>query len=479
MSIITRVVGDTAKDSPLTNIEMDNNLILLYNLANSYSTGLSTSPSITDNLDGTVTIGAFSAYLFDNANFQGELVEYSIAGNTFTVPEGVSSYIVVEYNFGSPIASIITDVSLITESSTIPVFTLFRSGTQVCWLSWDKLALGLSNKIHQRLVKTERFARESGLALSEVPERAIVVSSGVCWVGATPYNLNQVSSSDLNKCYLFTKTAGVWSKTAVTQYPNTLYQGATDTATINNNAYGVIYVFRCVAENDVIRLALGTASYNKLIEAKSAAVPSDLPSVFSVNSILIGRIIFQKGATAAESVESAFIESFAFSGVTSHNDLVGIQGGTVDEYYHLTATELSKLTGIEDNATADQTKEDIDSLGIDAATVNGKTVETSVPVGAVFTDTVYDDTDVVKAPGGVLPALDGSNLTNVSTVASINDLTDVDTATTAPNVDEGLVWNGSKWVPGVVTGETLSDFDGGSSSSTYSSADIDLESGGV
>ena len=48
-----------------------------------------------------------------------------------------------------------------------------------------------------------------------------------------------------------------------------------------------------------------------------------------------------------------------------------------------------------------------------AEKVNGLTVETAVPVGAVFTDTVYDDTDVVKAPLGVLPALDGSQLTNM------------------------------------------------------------------
>ena len=45
--------------------------------------------------------------------------------------------------------------------------------------------------------------------------------------------------------------------------------------------------------------------------------------------------------------------------------------------------------------------------------VDGSQVLTDVPAGAVFIDTVYDDTDVVKAPLGVLPALDGSQLTNM------------------------------------------------------------------
>lgn len=51
---------------------------------------------------------------------------------------------------------------------------------------------------------------------------------------------------------------------------------------------------------------------------------------------------------------------------------------------------IIKLDGIEVGATADQTKDDIDVLGINALTVNGFTVEASVPVNAVFTDTTYE-----------------------------------------------------------------------------------------
>jgi hypothetical protein len=61
--------------------------------------------------------------------------------------------------------------------------------------------------------------------------------------------------------------------------------------------------------------------------------------------------------------------------------------GTVDG--RDVAADGSKLDGIAANATVDQTKADIDALGIDASTVNNLTVETAVPVGAVFTDTTY------------------------------------------------------------------------------------------
>ena len=63
--------------------------------------------------------------------------------------------------------------------------------------------------------------------------------------------------------------------------------------------------------------------------------------------------------------------------------LDNIVEGVTNKYY--TLTEKNKLAGIEERATADQTKADIDALNINSATVNGLTVETAVPAGAIFT----------------------------------------------------------------------------------------------
>jgi hypothetical protein len=52
---------------------------------------------------------------------------------------------------------------------------------------------------------------------------------------------------------------------------------------------------------------------------------------------------------------------------------------------------------------------------------------------------------------GKLPALDGSLLTGVSSVGSINDLTDVDTTTSTPTNGQVLVWSTDEWVPGDVS----------------------------
>jgi len=62
------------------------------------------------------------------------------------------------------------------------------------------------------------------------------------------------------------------------------------------------------------------------------------------------------------------------------------------------ATDGTKLDAIEANATADQTKSDIDALGINASSVSGFTVGVSVPSNALFTDT---DTTYSVGDGGL------------------------------------------------------------------------------
>jgi len=59
--------------------------------------------------------------------------------------------------------------------------------------------------------------------------------------------------------------------------------------------------------------------------------------------MLVGRIIVQKSGSSAEIIQSAFSVSFASAASQVHNDLGSLQGGTADEYYHLTSAEYTKL----------------------------------------------------------------------------------------------------------------------------------------
>jgi hypothetical protein len=79
--------------------------------------------------------------------------------------------------------------------------------------------------------------------------------------------------------------------------------------------------------------------------------------------------------------------------------------------------------------------------GITVASVNivdGTIVDADVNVSAAIA--------LSKLADGTLPS--GITVSGISLAASINDLSDVDTATVAPASGEALVWNGSEWNPG-------------------------------
>jgi hypothetical protein len=200
---------------------------------------------------------------------------------------------------------------------------------------------------------------------------------------------------------------------------------------------------------------------------------------------------FDTSVKAAETITSLSIATNILTYVdengTSHD---------IDLSLYLDDTNLARLTsGTLDGATgiATFTRDDASTFTVDfSALLDDTTVtvedtltstsvnnalsanqgrvlsEDKISTSAIGTTVQPYDADTVVAPSGVLPALDGSNLTNVSSVASIDDLTDVDTSTIAPSIDDALVWDGTNWIPGsvasdiaaILTPEIISPLDG-------------------
>jgi hypothetical protein len=302
-------------------------------------------PTFIDNLDGTFDIGACEVLLYDNSTHNGYLRKYSIsavAGAGTTID--ATNYLVVDYNAGSPQYQITTNVSLINESDVIPVVTLYNdTNLDLHPIEWDALGQGLSNKLHTRIVKTARFGWESGLALGESATRIVTISTGVMWVGAVKSTVSAFDSSTGIWIFWY-KLAGVWTKNeTTTQYNNTQYQGATDLVALTTNNYGVNWVF--VDVDGDAGYVLGDDSYATLSEANAAQPPGDLPPEFLPNGFLVGKIVVLKNATVATQIDSAFTHTFVGTRSTSHNNMSGLQGGIVDEYYHMTNTNHTNLVG--------------------------------------------------------------------------------------------------------------------------------------
>lgn len=345
------VIVDTATGSRTQTLQDRTGVIALVDditgggaFSGSLSSGMTSDPTITDNGNGTITVGTVQCNLFPLSGGGTGLMAYTVTGGTFSPTNGITSYIVVNYNGGTPQMQLITNVELITETDVIPVVTLFRDSNTIHFFGWDRLGSALSNKLHQSIVKTTRYRHETGLALGETGTRIVTVTSGRIWTGAVKRNVNAFNSST-DTMYIATATGGVWSFTPSTQYDNTRYCDGTNTFTLTNNRYAVNFVYKAIddALHTDAYIILGQGDY-ALPDALNAQPPGSIPALISSHCILVGRIIVLKSASSATSIGSAFVTNFTASAATNHNDLSNIQGGTAAQYFHLTQTQHTNLT---------------------------------------------------------------------------------------------------------------------------------------
>jgi len=135
---------------------------------------------------------------------------------------------------------------------------------------------------------------------------------------------------------------------------------------ITSGDFGLMHIFATnsyVAVNDVISI-MGQAQYSTLALAQAAAPDEvnnlQLGELPSAEMVWIGTVIFEtktaftnavntrvvQTAEGANYIDGRFSEVSGGGGGTgtaTHNNLTGIQGGTVDEYYHLTNAEYTEL----------------------------------------------------------------------------------------------------------------------------------------
>jgi hypothetical protein len=311
------------------------------------SAGMQVQPSFTDLGTGSCTIGTGTYALYANATGTGRIRAYSIAGATFALTDGVTNYIVANYNSGSPAIQVITNVALINEITVIPVFTIYRQGTTLHVFEWDQLGDALTNKIHKSIVKTQRYRLESGLGLGEAATRLATVGSGTVWTGAVPTSLASFNSGS-NTLQFAYHVAGVWTFSTVTTYNNTQYDDGTNLQTVNPNRYAVNFIYRSIGTDTECFVVLGGGNY-QLGQAQASQPPGNLPSVITSHCILVGRIIVQQGASTATQIDSAFTTPFTPTASLDHNTLANLQGGTTGEYYHLTNARSNALQVLDVN----------------------------------------------------------------------------------------------------------------------------------
>jgi len=287
---------DSIPDGAITVNKLDEDTIF-------YSAGLTCEPAYTDNGDNTITIAPCSVVLWDNAEFEGLPRVYSFDTATLTLNINATNYIVANYNAGSPELQVITDVSLITESDVVPVFTIYDLGGYLHVLSWDSMAEGLSNKLHQRLVKTNRYAYESGLTVTPTGLN-FQVAAGRVWYGAKVQALEAVVSTTDTVL----RVAPNGTVASITAFNNTNYYSGNTLTTLTNNRYAVNWVYRGVEDQKHVYVMLGSGDYT-LTQAIESTPPA-APALITSHAVLTAKVIIQKSATSVTSIQSAFSTQF-------------------------------------------------------------------------------------------------------------------------------------------------------------------------
>ena len=311
-----------------------------------HSAGWVSGGAVTDDGDGTITVALGTGLIraIDSAIDQILFCDWAAeSGANVNLADNDISWVYVEYFAGSP-RVIATTTERTDFNKNILLAVISREGTTLHINQTDQHTVGdHANSMIRRLKGVQPYGHVSGAILSETGTRNIAVTAGDFWRGLTQFATSAVNTSGA-PTFSYYYNDGAWQKVAsVSDIHQTNYNDfGTGLATLSNNKYGVHWIY-LEADSDDLAVVYGTGNYT-LSQAENAQPPSALPQHLQVEGILAGKIIIKKSNAAFTQVESAFETKFVGSVASDHGDLASLQGGTADEYYHLTSAEELGLT---------------------------------------------------------------------------------------------------------------------------------------
>ncbi|MEI8337773.1 MAG: hypothetical protein WCF92_01345, partial [bacterium] len=310
-----------------------------------HSSGWTTGGNITDAGSGNINVAAGTG-LLRPANSALATVFYADwpAMNGIVIPTNTIRYIGIEYNGGTP--QVTSRTSANWNYKTDFPLGVVSNENGVIHIANDVQGVGdHAATMIQREYETMPLARDDrdgGLMLMESADssRNIMLSSGVLWDRLTRYPINSTDTSSGGNFDAYTGLTRQFS--SQTQWDNTHYNNAGTLATVDAGKYAVIWFY---TETDSNLVAVyGTNQYSTLAAATAENMPSVIPERLTAAGKLVGRLIFQKSATVASEVDSAFNMSpfstealthlsnlsgldFASSGLTGFVGTAGVSGG--------------------------------------------------------------------------------------------------------------------------------------------------------
>lgn len=317
-----------------------------------WSSGVVDGAIYTDNGNGTIGLSSAIGVIRSTNDPHGQFYGFLIPAQTpISLTDNSLNYVYVDYNAGSPTFLVTTSLATINGTTNVVAYVVHRQGTVLHHLDVRDQNVDALNKISEVFYGFTPFIHESGGTLLGSSALAITVTAGSFFfqfqkLPHTAFDTSVAGTANANVFALWYRNGtGGWTEVANSKViDTTVYDANTGTpAAIGNNKYGVTWFYIVSDSPSELHAVMGEAQYATLADAAAAQPPGTLPTLVAGLGALIGFVAYQKGNTVFDNVYSAFNISFSATQPTLHNGLAGLQGGTTNEYYHLTSAQYSAL----------------------------------------------------------------------------------------------------------------------------------------
>ena len=281
-------------------------------------------------------------------------------------PVNTTRYVGVQYNAGSPNV-IFKSIDTWDNDTDFPLGTVVRDETGLHYINNPQDVVNHIHVMANRSYETMPFTRDKrngGLTLSSANGK-ISSTAGTFWDRLSSYDITAKDTNVSDTFDYYYRISGSVNFTASlnqTNWNSSSFDNGNGLQPLSSSYYTNAWVF--VDADDALAVMYGQNQYATQSDAEGENVPgrSSRPPRIKETCYYVGQIVIQSGSSTPVTVYNSYdVKSVGAAagggggGVSVHNDLTGLQGGTTGEYYHLTSAEYADL-GSASDITANTTR---------------------------------------------------------------------------------------------------------------------------
>ena len=337
------MIVDHASCVKVNTIPIATNRTVQAHINNFASAGLLSGGEITDAGSETINVAAGEGTIRSSDAHDAPLFHFDFSAETgLAIPTDTTRFIGIERNVSTGVVSVVVKSADSWNTHTeFALGTVVNEGGTLHILCNPEIVTNFGMHALHRLYETEPFQRADrigGLILGESGDtnRKMLLTAGEIYDRLTEFTIAEINTAVAGSFDSY--SSGGLESSDNTIWDNDNYDSSGILTSLSANKFANLWFYLDIDTPELICI-YGTAQYATAGKAEEEGTPQTVPDRVLYQSKLVGRIIFQKGGTTAVEVQSVFTMAFGAAGVTTHNNLSGLQGGTAGEYFHLTSAE--------------------------------------------------------------------------------------------------------------------------------------------